>query len=87
MDNGTLILMLCIIAIMLSFALGYYFASTRAENQFYKYHALMAKAIIEKQNIKQNMNVSVRRVHSPEEFMKVLEELEKERNEESERKQ
>ena len=82
-----LITFLMIVLVIVSFGFGYFMASTRAENRFLNVHTKIAKLKMdmffkEKENFS---NMKVKKVDPkdlPPDFMKFIEELEKEEEEE-----
>ena len=76
---------LCVLLCIVSFGLGYFFANTRAENRFYN-------AMVKNQKMKERMmrNTRVVKVDGskmPPDFLKFLEEIDKEiKDEEGENK-
>lgn len=74
---------LCILLAIVSFGAGYYFASTRAENRFY--NAVARSQRMKEMAMKNTKVIKVDEKQLPPDFLKFLEEIDKEiRDEEGE---
>lgn len=71
---------LCVLLSIVSFGLGYFFANTRAENRFY--NAMVKNQKMKERMMKNTRVIKVDERQMPQNFLKFLEDIEKEIEEE-----
>ena len=88
MDNNTvgILIFIVIIAVLISFALGYYYAMNRTENRFFNAQIKLTEAKINTMKQLENLKViDVRQREMPKELREMLDNIMKEIEEEDEK--